>query len=118
MQRGVAFVIVLFFLFWAYGWFTVSALILDEVNPLQAYWRSWQVVRRHLWAAAGLILLCFLLSLGFGELWRWISEEAWAVPVAILGQAFLGTALTASLMVFYETRKGGKADSPPQRTAP
>lgn len=105
----VAFAIVVFFLAWAYGWFIVPAIVLDEINPARAYWRSWQIVRRHFWPAGGLILLCFLLSLGFGELWRWISEEAWAVPIAILGQAFLSTALTASMMVFYDTRKTTKS---------
>ena len=105
----VAFAIVVFFLLWAYGWFTVPAIVLDEINPARAYWRSWQVVRRHFWPAAGLVLLSFLLSLGFGELWRWIAEEAWAVPIAILGQAFLSTALTASMMVFYDTRKASKS---------
>ena len=105
----VAFAIVIFFLLWAYGWFTVPAIVLDEINPARAYWRSWQVVRRHFWPAAGLILLCLVLSLGFGELWQWLSEEAWAVPIAILGQAFLSTALTASMMVFYDTRKVAKS---------
>lgn len=102
----VALVIVLFLLLWVYGWFTLPAIVMDGVHPVLAYWRSIQMVRRHFLAAIGILLLCFLLSLGFGELWRWIAEEAWAVPIAIVGQAFLGAALTATMMIFYETRKG------------
>jgi hypothetical protein len=90
---------------WLHGLFTVPALVLDRVNPVLAYWRSLQLVRRNFWSAIGLFGLTFILNLGLGELWRWLGETPYAVPLGMLGNAFVGTALTAALLAFYLDRR-------------
>ncbi len=90
---------------WLHGVFTLPAIVLDGLDPVRGFWRSFQLVQRNLWATLGLLGLSLILSVGLGELWRLIGELDFAVPVAILGNAFVGTALTAAMMVFYLDRQ-------------
>ncbi len=89
---------------WVHGLFTLPALVLDRVNPLRAYWRSLRFVRRHFWPALGLMGLAFVLNLGLGEVWRWLAETGLGTPVGVMGNAFVGTALTLAALVFYRDR--------------
>lgn len=102
---ALAVVTVLVLLFWAHGLFTLPALVLDRVNPIRAYWRSLVLVRYNFWSALGLMGLAFVLSAGLGELWRWLGEMPLALPIGMLGNAFVGTALTAAILAFYLDRR-------------
>ena len=99
---------VVLLLVWVHGLFTLPAIVVERVNPLAAYWRSLLFVRRHFWAALGLMGLAFVLNLGLGEVWRWLAETGLGTPVGMLGNAFVGTALTAAILAFYRDRRTGQ----------
>ena len=101
----IALATIVLLLVWVYGLFTLPAVVLDRVNPLRAYWRSLRFVRRHFWAALGLMGLAFVLNLGLGEVWRWLAETGLGAPFGLLGNAFVGTALTAAILAFYHDRR-------------
>ncbi|MCW5853360.1 MAG: hypothetical protein KIT87_25050 [Anaerolineae bacterium] len=92
-------------LVWIHGLFTLPVIVLERVNPLRAYWLSLRFVRRHFWAALGLMGLAFVLNLGLGEVWRWLAETGLGTPIGMLGHAFVGTALTAAILAFYHDQQ-------------
>jgi hypothetical protein len=84
--------------------FTVQALVLQDVGLTQALWRSFNVVRRSFWATIGLILLSLLIQLGFGQIWQWLHTGPWETLLSIVGNAYIGSGVTAAIMVFYMDR--------------
>jgi len=84
--------------------FTVQALVLQRVGLLWAVWRSFNVVRRNLWATLGLIFLSLLIQLGFGQIWQRLSTGSWQTLFSILGNAYIGTGVMAAIMTFYLDR--------------
>lgn len=90
---------------WVHGFLTVPALVLDKVNPFRAYWRSYRVMGRNMWSALGLVSLSFVLNTGLSEVWGWLGETTLGAPIGMVGQAFVGTALTAALLAFYHDRQ-------------
>jgi len=86
--------------------FTVQALVLQDVGLVQALWRSFNVVRRNFWATLGLILLSLLLQLGFGQIWDTLSSGSWQTLLSILGNAYIGSGVMAAIMAFYLDRYG------------
>ncbi|MEA3344903.1 MAG: hypothetical protein U9Q78_01425 [Chloroflexota bacterium] len=84
--------------------FTVQALALQDVSLAGAVWRSFNVVRRNFWGMLGLILLSFIIQLGFGQIWRMLDTVSWQTLLSILGNAYIGSGVTAAMMVFYLDR--------------
>jgi len=84
--------------------FTVQALVLQDVGLVQAVWRSSSVVRRNLWATLGLIFLSLLIQLGFGQIWQRLNTGSWETLLGILGNAYIGSGVTAAIMIFYLDR--------------
>lgn len=84
--------------------FTVQALVLQDVGLVQAVWRSSSVVRRNLWATLGLIFLSLLIQLGFGQIWQRLSTGSWETLLGILGNAYIGSGVVAAIMIFYLDR--------------
>jgi hypothetical protein len=83
-----------------------EAIAVSDVGPFRAIKLSVGVVRRNFWAMFGLIAATYLLSVGFPYGWRLLTQQAAGVPLAILGNGFIATGLTAAAMFFYRERLG------------
>jgi hypothetical protein len=91
---------VLFYLF-----FVVDAIVLQEVGLQRAVINSILVVRSSFWSAIGLIVLINILAAGLSVVWRWLAVAApLGLVVAIVGNAFVGSALVTASVVFYRDR--------------
>lgn len=84
--------------------FTVQALVLQDVGLVRAMWRSFNVVRRNFWATLGLIFLSLLIQLGFGQIWQRLNTGSWQTLLSILGNAYIGSGVMAAIMTFYLNR--------------
>ncbi len=90
---------VLIFLF-----FTVDAIVINDVGPLRAAWNSFNVVRFNFWPALGLILLINILTAGLSIIWRRLTVNDVGALIGIVGNAFIGTSLVAAGLIFYRDR--------------
>ncbi len=87
-------------------YFSIAAIVLDDVPVLQAARQSLAVVRRHFWGALGFIGLGMLLSAGFQGIWGWLSAvSAAGHGTSIVANAALGTTIAAAMFLFYEQRR-------------
>ena len=84
--------------------FTIDALVLEQITPLRAMWNSFNVVRRNFWSALGLILLMTILGRGLALVWEALSVNPAGVLVGITGNALVGTGLVAASLAFYQDR--------------
>ncbi len=87
-----------------YLFFFINALILNDTGILRAFWNSFNVVRRNFWSTIGLMMLIGLIGAGFSIIWRMLSTNSWGTLVAIVGNAYIGSGLTASGFTFYRDR--------------
>lgn len=88
-----------------YTSFVPHAVTLGGEKPIRALWSSFAVVRYNFWSTLGLILLTNLIGAGLGLVWhRLLMKSAIGTFVAILANAYIGTALTLALFVFYRER--------------
>ena len=83
---------------------TISAIALDGVNVARAVWRSLNVVGRNLSSTMGLLLIGLLLTEGFARIWLLVSGSSWGISIGIIGTAYIGAALTAATLLFYQGR--------------
>lgn len=90
-----------------YMYFVVAGLILDNLSLPSAVWRSVLLVRYNFWSTLGFIGVTFFITVGFVQIWL-ILVGSMTSPVvlflAVLGNAYIGTGLAMSLLVFYRTR--------------
>lgn len=88
-----------------YTSFVPHAVTLGGEKPIRALWSSFAVVRYNFWSTLGLILLTNMIGTGLGLVWhRLLMKSAIGTLVAILANAYVGTALTLALFVFYRER--------------
>jgi len=84
---------------------TPAAIVLAGDTPWHAIVNSFGIARLNLWPTLALLLLINLLSAGLGVIFvRWLSASALVGLAAIVANAYVGTALTASLFIFYRDR--------------
>lgn len=95
-----------------------EAIVVSDVGPFEAIKLSIRVVRRNFWPMLGLLAATLLMEYGFPIGWGLLTRQPAGVPLAIVGNGFVGTGLTAAAMFFYrerltalETAKVGPADS-------
>ncbi len=84
--------------------FAIPAIFISGSNPFRALLNSIMIFRFDLWSTVGLILLMYIIQQGFMRVWMAFSGNAWLVFFAVLGNAFLGSALWAASMLFYNDR--------------
>jgi hypothetical protein len=88
-----------------YIYFFPQAIALAGHQPLGAVLSSAQIVRLNLWPTVRLLLLIFVLSNGLGLIWeRLAAHSTLGTVMAIATSAYVGTALTAAVFVFYRDR--------------
>jgi hypothetical protein len=68
---------------------------------LRAVWNSLVIVARNFWSVLALIILTSLISAGFTVIWDKISVNEPLMAVSIAGNAFIGTGLVATSLLFY-----------------
>jgi hypothetical protein len=81
-----------------------EAIAVSDVGPLRAIKLSVTVVRRNFWPMIGLLAATILIEWGFPIGWSLVTRQAAGVPLAIVGNAFIGTGLMAAAMFFYRER--------------
>lgn len=84
--------------------FVPQAITMAEESPLRALWLSFSIVRNNFWATIGLILLTNVIGSGLALLWHGVMNTPSGVMIAILGNAYVGSGLTAALFIFYRDR--------------
>jgi len=87
-----------------YLFFVVQSVTVGQTGVLRSLWNSLNVVRWNLGSALGLVILVNLVQRGMPIVWRWLAQEPWGVPLGIVGNAYIGTGLTAATMIFYRDR--------------
>lgn len=84
--------------------FVPQAVTMAEEGPVRALWFSFLVVRTNFWSALGLILLTNLIGSGLSLVWRGVMGAPSGMILAILGNAYIGSGLTAAAFIFYRDR--------------
>lgn len=90
-----------------YMYFVVVGLVLDNLSLPSAVWRSMLLVRYNFWPTIGFIVLTFVISSGFYQVWMLLVQTVpnpAVLAIAVLGNAYIGTGLAMALLVFYRTR--------------
>jgi len=83
---------------------TPEAIAVRQVGPLQAIKLSVLVVRHNFGRTLGLLAAIFLVDQGFPLVLGLLAQQAAGVPLAIVGNAFISTALLAAGMFFFRER--------------
>ena len=90
-----------------YTAFVPQAITLAEQRPWGALLSSLNVVRMNFWPTLGLLILTNLLGAGLSLIWgRLLVGSTIGKLVAITANAYVGTALTLALFLFYRDRLG------------
>jgi hypothetical protein len=104
-----------------YMFFVVPSVSLGQAGVGRSIWNSLNVVRRNLGSALGLVVVINLIQRGLPMIWDMFAADAWALPISIVGNAYIGTGLMAACMIFYGQRfalwqmavRGRAAQAPP-----
>jgi hypothetical protein len=83
---------------------TPEAIAVRQVGPLRAIKLSVLVVRHNFWRTVGLLAAIFLVDQGFPLILGLLAQQTAGVPLAIVGNAFISTALLAAGMFFFRER--------------
>jgi hypothetical protein len=107
LALGPLSVVVLAVTIWVliYMTFFPQAVILGEAGPLGGLVTSFAIVRFTFWPTVGLVVLNNVIGLGLSYIWkRLLIESPVGTLVAVLANAYVGTALTLALFIFYRDR--------------
>ncbi|MGH2458559.1 MAG: hypothetical protein ACRDIY_06790, partial [Chloroflexota bacterium] len=91
-------------LFMIYLFVRVDAIVVSEVGPVRAAANSARVVANNFWSTVGFILLVYVISLGTQVIWKALGDNDAGMIVAIIGNAYIASGLTAASLLFYKTR--------------
>lgn len=93
-------------LFWVfiYFFFVPSAAAVSDIDIRQALRRSTLLFRVFFWSSLGLVALSVFLDRGLAIVWDGFTVNPIGVIIGIAANAFIGTALIAASMVYYQDR--------------
>lgn len=86
--------------------FTIPGIVQLRRGVLQAMRESLLLTRADFLNVLFLLGLVFVISQGLNVVWTLPEPESWATLIGLGGHAFVATALTAALFVFYQERLG------------
>jgi hypothetical protein len=86
--------------------FAIPGMVQLRRSPLYAIQESILLTRVDFMSISFLILLILVISRGFNVVWTLPDPATWANLIGIAGHAFVSTALTATLFVYYQERLG------------
>ncbi len=104
---GMMFAIVGGMTLWALMWLLTSLFFVSEVMVLDgqpfwaSLWHSFHLTRRHALRAFSLVALINLILLGFRAVWGLLGQTPIGAIAAILGNAYLVTAMLLAVYAFY-----------------
>ena len=113
---GMMFAVVGGMTLWALMWlltslFFVSEAMVVEGRPFWAsLWDSYHLTRRHALRAFSLVALINLILLGFRAVWGLLGQTPIGAIAAILGNAYLVTAMLFAVYAFYAELRRREAD--------
>jgi len=84
--------------------FAIPGMVQLRRSPLQAIHESLLLTRGDFLNTTFLMLLILVISRGFNFVWSLPDPGTWTNLVGIAGHAFVSTALTATLFIFYQER--------------
>jgi hypothetical protein len=85
--------------------FVPQAIALGGQKPLSALASSFAVVRFGFWPTLALVALTNVISTGLGLIWqRLVGGSPITILVAIVANAYVGTALTVAMFIFFRNR--------------
>ncbi len=84
--------------------FAIPGMVLLRRSTFHAIRESILLTRLNFMSATFLILLILVISRGFNVVWMLADPASWATLIGIAGHAFISTALTATLFIFYHDR--------------
>ncbi len=93
-------------LFWVfiYFFFVPSAAAVSDIGVREALKRSTLLFRAFFWSTLGLVALSVFLDRGMAIIWDGFTVSTFGVVIGIVANAFIGTALLAASMVYYQDR--------------
>jgi hypothetical protein len=101
---------------WALMWlltslfFVSESMVLDGQPFWASLWSSFRLTRRHALRAFGLVALINLILLGFRAVWGLLGQTPIGAIAAILGNAYLVTAMLLAVYTFYAELRRCDAD--------
>ncbi|MDY7040091.1 MAG: hypothetical protein SVX38_04430 [Chloroflexota bacterium] len=84
--------------------FVIPSIVMNRIGAWRAIWNSLNVVSRNFWATLGLVALSLFINFGFSTIWQQMRTGSSLTFVAIVGNAYIGTGLTAAMFAFYCSR--------------
>lgn len=84
--------------------FAIPGMVQLRRSPLRAIQESLLITRGDFLNATFLVVLMLVISRGFNVVWSLPDPGTWANLIGIAGHAFVSTALTATLFIFYQER--------------
>jgi len=87
-----------------YLFFLVDAIVVSQAGPIRAAVNSARVVANNFWSSVGFIILIYVISLGTQVIWTSLSQSPAGTLVAIIGNAYIASGLTAASMLYYQSR--------------
>ncbi|MBI4328233.1 MAG: hypothetical protein HY685_00025 [Chloroflexi bacterium] len=87
-----------------YLFFAISAIFIGGFSPLRAMGASIRLFQSSFWPSLGFVGLVTTVTLGMGLVWGQLAAFPWGVAIAIAGNSYIATGLTASVMVYYLDR--------------
>ncbi len=84
--------------------FVPQAILFGEDGVLQAVVHSISVVRTYFWSTLGLLVLVNVITAGLVFIWDWLVATSAGAIVAMAANAFVGTGLSAAILIFYRER--------------
>ena len=84
--------------------FALPAIFVSGANPLQAMLNSITIFRSSVGSAVGLILLTYVIQMGFSIIWQQLLSGPGGIVFNVIANAFIGSGLMAALMLFYQDR--------------
>jgi membrane-anchored glycerophosphoryl diester phosphodiesterase (GDPDase) len=84
--------------------FTIPGIVQLRRGLFQAIRESLLLTRSDFFNVSFLLLLIFVISRGFNFVWTLPAFDSWSAVIGLAGHAFVSTALTATLFIFYQER--------------
>ncbi|MBM2826236.1 MAG: hypothetical protein HW403_300 [Dehalococcoidia bacterium] len=90
-----------------YLFFVDEAIFVGNMGPVQAVRSSLALIWRNYWTSLLLMVVINVLLVGTHIAWSIITKSPAGAMVAILGNGYIATGLTAAAMIFYRQRALG-----------
>lgn len=87
-----------------YSLFTVDAMLVHRVSPINGFRMSFAVARAYFGQVARFAITCIFVMLATLRLWSELAGSAPGFIIALIGSAFVGTVLAAASLFFYTDR--------------